>query len=278
MPGWWTQKNMTLYAVGDIQGCSAAFDALLERLAFEPSRDHLWLVGDIVNRGPDSLGVLRKVMALGDAATCVLGNHDLHLLATVAGARKIGPKDTFQAVLTAPDATDLIDWLRQRPLLHHDSGSHRALVHAGIPPPWDMQHAEKYAREVEGLLRGDRWQDTLCSMYGNDPATWNTNMDQQSRVRYTINALTRMRFCDRRGRLDLEHSGAPGSQPPDLLPWFDIPGRLTADTHVVCGHWAALGLLLRADITALDSGCVWGGSLTGLAIEPRGTPVSVNCS
>jgi len=268
---------MTLYAIGDIQGCCSAFDALLDRLAFEPRRDRLWLVGDLVNRGPDSLGVLRRVIALGEAVTCVLGNHDLHLLAIVAGGREVGPNDTFQAVLTAPDAADLIDWLRQRPLLHHDSRARRALVHAGIPPHWDMPQAEAHAREVEGLLRGDRWEEMLRTMYGNEPTTFSADLDEQNRVRYTINALTRMRYCDRRGRLDLEHSGPPGSQPPDLLPWFDMPGRLTRATHIVCGHWAALGLLLRSDITALDSGCVWGGSLTSVAIEPAGATVSVNC-
>ena len=268
---------MTLYAIGDIQGCATAFDTLLERIAFEPSRDRLWLVGDLVNRGPESLAVLRKVIALGDAVTCVLGNHDLHLLAIVAGAREIGPNDTVQEVLAAPEAPQLVDWLRQRPLLHQEPRLHHVLVHAGIPPRWDMPQAQIHAHEVEDLLRSDRWKDVLRTMYGNDPATWTANLDQQSRCRYTINALTRMRYCDERGRLDLKHSGAPGSQPANLAPWFDIPDRLTADTHIVFGHWASLGLLLRPDITALDSGCVWGGSLTAVPIDPRGSAVSVKC-
>jgi len=269
---------MTLYAIGDIQGCSSAFDALLERLAFEPGRDRLWLVGDLVNRGPDSLGVLRKVIALGDAVTCVFGNHDLHLLAVVAGARPIGSNDTFQGVLDARDAADLIDWLRRRPLLHHDAQARRVLVHAGIPPRWDMAQAQVHAQEVEALLRGDRWRDMLRAMYGNEPATWTADLDQQSRCRYTINALTRMRYCDREGRLDLEHSGPPGSQPQGLMPWFDVPNRRARNTHVIFGHWASLGLTLRADITALDSGCVWGGSLTAAAIDPPGATVGVNCA
>jgi bis(5'-nucleosyl)-tetraphosphatase (symmetrical) len=268
---------MTLYAIGDIQGCRAAFDALLERLAFQPARDRLWLVGDLVNRGPDSLGVLRSVIALGDAATCVLGNHDLHLLAVVAGARAPNPNDTFHAVLRAPDAADLVDWLRRRPLLHHDERARRVLVHAGIPPHWDVDVARGAAQEVEALLRGERWQAMLHTMYGNEPAAWRADLVREDRCRYTINALTRMRYVDQRGELDMAFSGPPGSQPPGLLPWFEAPDRAARDTHIVFGHWAALGLLERADVTALDTACVWGGALTAMPLEPRGRPVWVSC-
>ena len=266
---------MTLYAVGDIQGCAAEFEALLEAIAFEPRRDHLWLVGDLVNRGPDSVGVLRRVAALGESATCVLGNHDLHLLATAAGVRPAGPRDTFNDVLTAPDAAELVNWLRRRPLLHHDKRRRSVLVHAGIAPVWTLQQALGYGGEVETLLSGPHWRAALQSMYGNEPDTWSEDLPPPQRRRYTINALTRMRFCDPSGKLDLEHNGPPGSQPARLIPWFDAPRR-TRDVHIVFGHWSALGLKRRADITALDSGCVWGGTLTAVPIDPAGAPIAVS--
>ncbi len=269
---------MALYAIGDIQGCAGAFAALLKKLRFRPSRDRLWLVGDLVNRGPDSLGVLRHVIALGRSVTTVLGNHDLHLLATVAGGRNLSPADTFDAVLEAPDADRLIDWLRHRPLLHYDAAARSVLVHAGIPPAWDVREARAHAREVEKLLRGRRWRKALRSMYGNEPAQWSDKLDRESRRRYTINALTRMRYCDRRGRLDFSYSGPPGSQTKGLTPWFDVPRKRSLNAHVVFGHWAALGLLRRADVTALDSGCVWGGCLTALRLDRRARPVKVNCA
>ena len=270
---------MTLYAIGDIQGCSSAFEGLLERLAFSPARDRLWLVGDLVNRGPDSLGVLRKVIALGDAATCVLGNHDLHLLAVVVGGRELSAHDTFADVLRAPDADELIDWLRRRPLIHRDDRwPSRVLVHAGIPPAWDVAEAETHAREVEGLLRGQRWHAMLRTMYGNGPGVWRADLPAEERWRYTINALTRMRYCDRYGGLDLTHSGPPGSQPRHLKPWFDIVDRKARASHVIFGHWSALGLLTRADVTGLDTGCVWGGTLTAIQVDPPGPTVSVKCA
>jgi bis(5'-nucleosyl)-tetraphosphatase (symmetrical) len=269
---------MALYAIGDIQGCGAAFDALLKALAFRRSRDRLWLVGDLVNRGPESLRVLRRVMALGRSVTCVLGNHDLHLLATVAGGRELSPADTFGEVLAAPDADRLIDWLRHRPLLHYDAPARRVLVHAGIPPFWTLAEARRQAREVERLLRGRKWRYALRGMYGNEPATWSRRLAHESKRRYTINALTRMRYCDKRGRLDFSQSGPPGSQPKGLMPWFEVPGRLTDHLQIVFGHWAALGLVRRADVTALDSGCVWGGSLTAVRLDRPARPVRINCA
>ena len=264
---------MTLYAVGDIQGCAAEFEALLDAMAFEPGRDELWLVGDLVNRGPDSLGVLRRVIALGDSATCVLGNHDLHLLATAAGIRPAGPADTFNDVLTAPDAAELLDWLRRCPLLHHEARRGAVLVHAGIPPIWTLEQALARGGEVAALLSGPRWRDALDGMYGNEPDTWSEDLPPQQRRRFTINALTRMRFCDRHGRLDLQHTGPPGTQAAGLVPWFDAPHR-ACDVHIVFGHWSALGLKRRADITALDTGCVWGGALTAVPIDPAGPPIA----
>jgi bis(5'-nucleosyl)-tetraphosphatase (symmetrical) len=269
---------MATYAIGDLQGCAREFDALLRKIEFRPSRDTLWLVGDLVNRGPDSLGVLRRVIGLGRSAITVLGNHDLHLLATVAGRRELSPADTFQDVLEAPDADELIDWLRHRPLLHHDVAARRVLVHAGIPPAWTVREARTHAREIETLLRGRRWRYALRGMYGNEPTAWGRKLGREERRRFTINALTRMRYCDRRGRLDLRYSGPPGTQEKGLLPWFDMPGRRATDVHVVFGHWAALGLLRRADVTALDTGCAWGNRLTAVRLDQSGPAVSVRCS
>ena len=269
---------MATYAIGDVQGCAEEFDSLLRKIEFRKSRDTLWLVGDLVNRGPDSLGVLRRVIALGRAAITVLGNHDLHLLATVAGRRDLSPADTFQDVLEAPDAEDLIDWLRHRPLLHHDPTSRRVLVHAGIPAAWSVREARVHAREIETLLRGRRWRYALRGMYGNDPAMWSPKLDREERRRFTINALTRMRYCDRRGRLDLRYSGPPGKQQKGLLPWFDVPERKAANAHIVFGHWAALGLLRRADVTGLDTGCAWGNRLTAARLDRPARFVSVRCS
>lgn len=269
---------MTLYAIGDIQGCGQAFTELLSAISFKPERDHLWLVGDLVNRGPDSLDVLREVINLGDSATTVLGNHDLHLLATAVGVRKRGEDDTFQAVLAAPDAADLLDWLRSRPLLYHDAKRNWLLVHAGLPPTWSVSDAVERAGETSERLRGPNWASALKKMYGDEPRAWSADHQGADRLRYTINALTRMRYCDEQGDLDFEHTGPPGTQPAHLVPWFEFPGRPSEATHVVFGHWASLGLLRRTNITALDSGCVWGGSLTALPMEPAGEPIAVACA
>jgi bis(5'-nucleosyl)-tetraphosphatase (symmetrical) len=269
---------MRLFAIGDIQGCSAAFDLLLRKIAFRPARDRLWLVGDLVNRGPDSLGVVRRVMSLGRSVTCVLGNHDLHLLATVAGRRELSPADTFHDVLEAPDLGAIVDWLRRRPLLHYDAESRRVLVHAGIPPPWTVAQARAEARDVEAQLRGRQWRHALKEMYGNGPSAWSWKLRGADRRRYTINALTRMRYCDRRDRIDLSYSGPPGTQPKGLVPWFDVEGRRSARAHIVFGHWAALGLLRRSDVTALDTGCVWGNYLTAVRLDRPARPVKVSAA
>jgi bis(5'-nucleosyl)-tetraphosphatase (symmetrical) len=268
---------MTLYAVGDIQGCSRSFDALLEKIDFDRKRDHLWIVGDLVNRGPRSLRVLRRVRALGDSATTVLGNHDLHLLAAAAGVRRLSSADTFEDVLAARDADDLVDWLRTRPLLVRDRDARRVLVHAGIPPLWRIKQALACAREIEEMLAGPAWIKVLRSMYGEVPTLWTRDLAPRDRRRYTINALTRMRFCDRLGRLDFSCSGPPGSQPTRLRPWFDSPKRRARKWHIVFGHWSALGVLVRNDITAVDSGCVWGRQLTAVPLDPPGKPITVKC-
>ena len=268
---------MTLYAIGDLQGCADAFEALLERIDFDPGRDLLWLVGDLVNRGPASARVLRTLMALGDSAVCVLGNHDLHLLASAAEIRAPEAHDTFDDVLSAPDRDTLIDWLRHRPLLHHDSATARVLVHAGVPPIWSVSDAATAAGEIETLLRNQDWRLSLSHMYGNAPSRWHADLAREDHLRFTINALTRMRFCGQDGELDFDNTGPPGTQPSELVPWFDHPTREHDDTHIVFGHWASLGLVRRADITACDSGCVWGGQLTAIPLDPPGEPVAVNC-
>lgn len=268
---------MTLYAIGDIQGCARSFDALLRKLDFSSKRDHLWLVGDLVNRGPRSRRVLRMVRDLGDSATTVLGNHDLHLLATAAGVRGVSSADTFDNVLKARDADALLDWLRTRPLIVRDKSARRVLVHAGIPPAWKVRQAVEHAREIEEMLTGSAWTKALRGMYGQVPALWAPDLSPRDRRRYTINALTRIRFCDRAGRLDFDCSGPPGSQPSRLKPWFDFPKRRTRKWHIVFGHWSALGVVCRDDITAVDSGCVWGRQLTAVPLDPPGKPIAVRC-
>jgi bis(5'-nucleosyl)-tetraphosphatase (symmetrical) len=268
---------MTLYAIGDIQGCARSFEALLKRIDFNRQRDHLWLVGDLVNRGPDSVEVLRRVRDLGTSASCVLGNHDLHLLATVAGVRTMAGTDTFNDVLAAADADALIDWLRDLPLIVRDPLAKRVLVHAGIPPDWKIRHAVEAAGEVENLLADHRWRKALRAMYGDVPAEWAPDLSPGDRRRFTINALTRMRFCTRTGGLDFRNSGPPGSQLSGLKPWFDFPKRRARKWHIVFGHWSALGILRRKNLTALDSGCVWGRELTAVPLDPPGEPIAVRC-
>lgn len=268
---------MALYAIGDIQGCARALDELLCALKFDTTADRLWLVGDLVNRGPNSLEVLRTVMALDTSVVTVLGNHDLHLLAAVAGIRAPRAQDTLDAVLAAPDRDAIVDWLRCRPLLHHDIAGKRVLVHAGVPPCWTIAAAARAAREVEALLRSPDWMRGLATLYGDGPREWHSQLDDEARVRYAINALTRMRYCDEHGGLDFAHTGPPGTQAAGLVPWFDHPQRHRDNIHIVFGHWATLGILRRTDITALDSGCVWGGALTAVPLEPAGEPVAVKC-
>ena len=262
---------MSIYAIGDIQGCYDAFARLLERIAFDPGKDRLWLVGDLVNRGPKSRKVLRHVMSLGDCVTSVLGNHDLHLLAVAAGIRKLARSDTFGDVLAGKKSDELIDWLRRRPLLEFDAKRNCLLVHAGLPPAWSVRRAVKQAAKVEAVLRGDDWRAAVAAMYGNTPRQWSKTLDAQAKLRYTINALTRMRYCDRRGRLSFDYSGPPGTQPKGLLPWFAAPGRKSAATHIYFGHWSALGIMQTPNLTALDSGCVWGRRLTAIQVR-RGEP------
>ena len=273
-------SSVTTWAIGDIQGCARSFDALLEAIAFDPCVDRLWLAGDLVNRGPDSLGVLRRVMALGDRAVVVLGNHDLHLLAVVAGVRPPWEGDTFEEILAAPDLDRLADWLRRQSLLHFDAAIGTVMVHAGLPPGWSLAQCLERAGEVTGALAGAGWRDALQVLYGNEPSVWSTGLAPADRRRYTINALTRMRFVDAAGRLDFQYNGPPGTQPGELRPWYDLCDAGDAhagDAHVVFGHWASLGLFRKPGFTCIDTGCVWGRTLTALPVDPLGEPVAVGC-
>jgi bis(5'-nucleosyl)-tetraphosphatase (symmetrical) len=268
---------MARYAIGDIQGCCDELEALLQRCKFSAERDELWFVGDLVNRGPKSLETLRLVRALGANATVVLGNHDLHLLALAFGSRR-KPKDvdTLAAVLEAPDRDQLLEWLLGRPLAVFDEPRGDFLVHAGLVPEWTPRAAAKLAREVEAVLRDDP-RAVFDAMYGNKPEKWSDSLRGMDRLRFVINAFTRMRFCRRNGTVDLKMKGKPGEQPADFLPWFDVPERQSRGVRVVCGHWSTLGFVRRPDLMALDTGCVWGGSLTAVDLDAEVPPVQLAC-
>ncbi|OGI37410.1 MAG: bis(5'-nucleosyl)-tetraphosphatase (symmetrical) [Candidatus Muproteobacteria bacterium RBG_16_64_10] len=268
---------MAVWAIGDIQGCYQPLDRLLKQIRFDTSRDTLWFTGDLVNRGPDSLRVLRFVRGLGDRAITVLGNHDLHLLAVDAGqpARR---RDTFDEVLRAPDRRALVDWLRQQPLLHHDHGLGYTMVHAGLLPGWTLDDAARLAAEAEAVLKDARLNDFVAHMYGNLPDRWSEQLHGHDRTRVIINAFTRLRYCDLDGGMDLHQKGAPGSQPADLLPWFAVPKRRNRDLRVVFGHWSTLGRYSDHGVIGLDSGCVWGVELTAVRLDTREPEfVSVPC-
>jgi bis(5'-nucleosyl)-tetraphosphatase (symmetrical) len=260
---------MAHYAIGDVQGCAAELRALLARLRFRSDRDRLWFVGDLVNRGPDSVGVLRFVRALGDNAVVVLGNHDLHLLALVLGT-VARPKrsDTLDDVLEAPDRDALIEWLLTRPLGHRDPDRPELLIHAGLLPQWSVGEALSLAAEVGAVLRS-RPREFLDSMYGNQPARWHDALRGPERWRCVINALTRLRYCNARGVMDLSRKQAPSREDGELMPWFRVPGRASAGKPIVFGHWSTLGFVDTGDVVALDTGCVWGGSLTAWSLDER---------
>lgn len=271
---------MPVYAIGDIQGCDAEFAALLERIEFDPARDRLWLTGDLVNRGPRSLEVLRRVQALGSAVTVVLGNHDLHLLALAAnGGERSKPGDTLEAVLAAPDREELLEWLQQQPLLHHDAALGWTMVHAGLAPQWDLATAAACARELETALRSDHSARKLfAAMYGNRPDQWSDELAGLDRLRFITNCFTRLRFCDQQGRLDLKYKGTLAQAPPGLMPWFRAPGRRTSGLRILFGHWSALGFYQGEGVLGLDTGCVWGGKLTAVRLDQESNPISVPCA
>lgn len=259
---------MALYLIGDVQGCDTALGRLLEKIAFSPSRDTLYLLGDLVNRGPESDRVLRRLMAYGHSVRCVLGNHDLSLIAVARGHRAPHGNDTMDVVLQAPEREAMLDWLRAQKMAMHEHGL--LMVHGGVLPQWDAAQVMGLAAEVEAVLRGPELSLFLPRMYGNEPAQWSDGLRGADRLRVIVNALTRLRFCTPEGVMHLKASGGPDKAPPGTLPWFDVPGRRTAHVTIAFGHWSTLGYLRRPDLISLDTGCVWGGCLSALRLSPQG--------
>jgi bis(5'-nucleosyl)-tetraphosphatase (symmetrical) len=261
---------MSLYLIGDLQGCDAALQRLLDKIAFTPSRDTLYFLGDLVNRGPSSELVLRRLMGYGASARCLLGNHDLHLLALSHGARKPGRKDTLQGVLHASDRHAMLEWLRHQhmALLEHWGGQDLLMVHAGVLPAWNAEKTMQLAREVETALRAADGSAFFATMYGDAPEAWSDALQGPERLRVIVNALTRLRVCTRDGRMEFGFSGKVDALPEGYLPWFAVPGRATASIHVAFGHWSTLGWLNRTDLLSMDTGCVWGGCLSALRVTP----------
>ena len=267
---------MATYAIGDIQGCFNSLQRLLDKCAFDPAKDRLWLVGDLVNRGPKSLETLRFIKGLGPAALTVLGNHDLYLLMVAhGGAKGRGKDDTLQPILDAPDRDELLDWLRQQALCHVENGY--CLVHAGLLPAWSVAQARALAREVEAALQGPEHLTFIAKMWGSQPDCWSDDLTGWPRLRVIINAMTRMRFCSATGVMNFQAKGETTNAPPGFMPWFEVPGRQSAQAVMVTGHWSALGLRLTDQLLALDSGCLWGGHLTALRLEDRAV-FQVDCS
>ena len=265
---------MSRYAVGDVQGCHDELLRLLDHLKFDPGSDEIWFTGDLVNRGPQSLETLRTIRSLGNSAICVLGNHDLHLLAVAEGISRTKHRDTFSDVLDAPDREELLEWLRTRPLLHHDAGFY--LIHAGLPPQWTLDDAERLAREVEVTLRGPDHLDFLWHMYGNAPDLWQESLEGFDRLRFITNCLTRLRFLTVDGRLNLSEKGSPSGKEGELIPWFEHPDRRNREQMIVFGHWSTLGFH-QSDLTlCIDTGCLWGGSLTAVKLDSGLERFSVN--
>jgi bis(5'-nucleosyl)-tetraphosphatase (symmetrical) len=271
---------MAIYAVGDIQGCGDEFETLLQRLRFDRSRDQLWITGDLVNRGPRSLDVLRIVKELGRAAITVLGNHDLHLLAAaLTPGEQLKPQDTLGEIFTAPDRDQLLNWLRTQPLLHHDAALGYTMIHAGLPPQWDLATAQACARELQEALRDDaRCVQLFTHMYGDRPNRWSDDLRGVERLRFITNCFTRLRFCRADGSLELKFKGKIESAPPDVLPWFRAPERRSRELRIVCGHWSALGYHDGDGVLSIDTGCVWGDRLCAVRLDQKAAPVFVPCS
>ncbi|MEM7194511.1 MAG: symmetrical bis(5'-nucleosyl)-tetraphosphatase [Pseudomonadota bacterium] len=258
---------MAIYAVGDLQGCVVPLEELLDKVQFDSEKDRLWLTGDLVNRGPHSLESLHLVKKLGKSAVTVLGNHDLHLLAQAEGLKGLKPGDTIKKVLKSPDRDELMHWLRNRPLVHFDDSMKTMMVHAGVCPGWKRWQLERYAGEVEKRLRGKRYTRLLQHMYGRHPAKWSEDMPKWQRTRFIINACTRMRYCDAKGRVNFTQKGPPGSQRKGLSPWFEHPDLKCKSWRIVFGHWSSLGLINTSRLVALDTGCVWGSKLSMVRLD-----------
>jgi bis(5'-nucleosyl)-tetraphosphatase (symmetrical) len=258
---------MPTYAIGDLQGCLVPLLRLLDKLNFDPASDRLLFAGDLVNRGPDSLEVLRLLRNLGDTAICVLGNHDLHLLALSEGFGRMRKGDTLDAVLAAPDRDALLLWLRRQRLAWREGNY--LMVHAGVLPSWTVDDTMQRAAEAEAALQGPNYRDFFERMYGNAPIAWDDGLQGIERLRVIVNAFTRLRYCSPEGEMEFNHKGAPGTQPSGWLPWFAVPGRRNAGATFIIGHWSTLGLVNREDLIALDTGCLWGGGLTAVRLEDR---------
>ena len=265
---------MALYLIGDVQGCNDALGRLLTHVDFSPSRDTLYLLGDLVNRGPDNAGVLRRLMALGSSAHCVLGNHDLHLLAVSRGVRPLNQQDTVQDILTAPDSAALLHWLRHQHMALRVGNV--LMLHAGVLPRWTANQTLALAGEVEAVLRSDDWVQFMPQMYGGLPNVWHDDLVGADRLRVIVNALTRLRFCDATGAMDFSVKEGANQAPAHLMPWFDAPGRLTTDVRIAFGHWSTLQAMQRNDVACLDDGCVWGGCLSAAKLEASDTLLTVN--
>jgi bis(5'-nucleosyl)-tetraphosphatase (symmetrical) len=270
---------MAVFVIGDVQGCCDELKLLIDALNFDAGKDQLWFVGDLVNRGPKSLETLRFVKGLGDAAICVLGNHDLHLLALAKTPRAAVDDQVddqgLQPILQADDRDELINWLIQRPLAHYDEQLDTLLVHAGVDAAWSITDTLKLAGEVENTLRSAQAQEFLTAMYGSKPSHWDDTLAGMERLRFITNCLTRIRYCTREGELDFAEKLAPGTQPDRLLPWFDLPERKTGSSRIVFGHWSTLGLMQHPGLIALDTGCVWGESLTAIRLDADAPPVQI---
>lgn len=261
---------MATYAIGDIQGCLEPLQRLLNEIAFDPAKDKLWLAGDLINRGPDSLETLRFLYQIRHAITIVLGNHDLHFIAVYYGLRKRGKHDTLNELLDAPDCADMVHWLRHQKLVHYDPAFGFTMVHAGIPPQWSLSEALARAGEVEEVLQSDNPESYLAGMYGNVPDIWNDDLVGADRLRVITNYFTRMRFCSASGKLELETKESADSAPEGFAPWFSFAERKTKNEKIVFGHWAALEGRVKSDrVFALDTGCVWGGALTAMRLDDQ---------
>jgi bis(5'-nucleosyl)-tetraphosphatase (symmetrical) len=258
---------MATYAVGDIQGCYNELEQMLDLINFDKQNDRLWLVGDLVNRGAGSLSVLRLVKSLGDSAITVLGNHDLHLLAVAAGVAELHHSDTLDEILAAPDCDELLTWLRHQRMLHVQDK--HVLLHAGLMPSWSVQQAQTLAYEVEQQLRGNDYAGFLKKMYGNTPNRWSDSLTGFDRLRAITNALTRMRICSAQGEVEFKFKGELPAVPEGYMPWYEVPQRNSADMTVVFGHWSALGLIVKPNVIALDTGCLWGGKLSAIRLQDR---------
>ena len=270
---------MALYAVGDLQGCLRAFEALLERINFNKNADRLWLTGDLVNRGSNSYETLLLIRDLGDSVNCVLGNHDISFLRIYSGKGTPPADGSLDSLLKSRECGELYEWMRHLPLIHRDTQRKLLLVHAGLLPQWSIRDAIALAREVEDRLRGPSHVAFLDSLFNQGASRWRDDLCASDRLRFIVNALTRIRFCDEDGHLALRESGSPGSQPAGYFPWFDLDNRREAGWRVLFGHWSALGLMVRKDVLGLDSGCVWGGQLTACRLSPTPEKIySVQCA